>query len=296
MEWLNYHHLMYFWVVAREGGVTHAARRLHVTPATLSIQIRELERSLGVQLYRKQGRGLILTEMGESVLEYANEIFATGNEMMQMVRGRPSDAPAVFRVGVKDVVPKLVAYKFLEPAMQLDPPMRLVCHEGDVDDLVASLTIHRLDVVISDTPLNPTMKVRAFSHLLGQSPIEILGTAKLVQPLRKSFPKSMDQAAMLLPMNNTVLRRSLESWFRHNNMRPQVRGEFSDSAMIKIAAKSGLGLIAVPSMIASDVCTMYKLERLGLVEGVEERFYAISVERKLKHPALVAISKTQSDE
>ncbi|MDZ4850582.1 MAG: transcriptional activator NhaR [Pirellulaceae bacterium] len=291
MQWLNYHHLHYFWVVARQGGITIAAKQLHVTPATLSVQIRDLEKSMGVKLFRKEGRNLMLTEMGESVLEYANEIFAVGNELMEMVGGRPTGSPLVFRVGVKDVVPKLVAYKFLEPAMHLENRVRLVCHEGDMDELVASLCIHRLDVVLSDTPLNPSMKVRAYSHLLGESKVEIMGTSKLIRPLRRGFPASLDLAPMLLPMNNTVLRRSLDVWFRDKNIRPEIRGEFADSAMLKIAAKSGAGLIAVPSIIATEVRTMYTLETLGSIDGIMERFYAISVERKLKHPAVVAISE-----
>jgi len=290
MDWLNYHHLHYFWVVAREGGITIAAKKLHVTPPTLSVQIRDLEKSMGVRLFRKEGRNLALTEMGESVLEYANDIFSAGSELMEMVRGRPTGSPLVFRVGVKDVVPKLVAYKFLEPAMHLEHPTRLVCHEGDMDNLVASLCIHRLDVVLSDTPLNPSMKVRAYSHLLGESTVEIMGTATLTQPLRQGFPGSLDLAPMLLPMNNTVLRRSLDVWFRDHSIRPEIRGEFADSAMLKIAAKSGAGLIAVPSIIATEVQIMYALETLGSIDGIIERFYAISVERKLKHPAVIAIS------
>jgi len=289
MDWLNYHHLHYFWVVAREGGVTIAAKKLHVTPATLSVQIRDLEKSMGVRLFRKAGRNLALTEMGESVLEYANDIFSAGSELMEMVRGRPTGAPLVFRVGVKDVVPKLVAYKFLEPAMHLEHPTRLVCYEGDMDELVARLSIHRLDVVLSDTPLNPSMKVRACSHLLGESAVEVMGTSKLIKPLRRGFPASLDLAPMLLPMNNTVLRRSLDVWFGEKNIRPEIRGEFADSAMLKIAAKSGDGLIVVPSIIASEVRAMYTLETLGAIDGIMERFYAISVERKLKHPAVVAI-------
>ena len=291
MDWLNYHHLHYFWMVAREGGITSAARKLHVTPATLSVQIRDLEKSMGVRLFRKEGRNLALTEMGVSVLEYATDIFSTGSELMEMVRGRPTGAPLVFRVGIKDVLPKLVAYMFLEPALHFEHPARLVCHEGEMDDLVASLSIHRLDLVLSDTPLNPSMKVRAYSHLLGESTVEIMGTRKLVLPLRRGFPGSLNSAPMLLPMDNTVLRRSLDDWFKSKGIRPEIRGEFADSAMLKIAAQSGAGLIAVPSIIAREVRTMYQLEPLGSVDGVVERFYAISVERKLKHPAVVAISE-----
>jgi len=174
--------------------------------------------------------------------------------------------------------------------MHLEQPTRLVCHEGDMDDLVARLSIHRLDVVFSDTPLNPSMKVRDYSLLLGESSVELMGIAKLIEPLRRGFPGSLDLAPMLLPMNNTVLRRSLDAWFKDQNIRPDIRGEFADVAMLKIAAQSGAGLIAVPSIIADEVRTMYNLETLGAIDGIVERFYAISVERKLKHPAVVAIS------
>ncbi len=290
MDWLNYHHLLYFWTVAREGGVTAAAKSLHGTPATLSIQIRDLEKSLGVKLFRKEGRMLALTDMGQSVMEYAEDIFSSGKELMEMVRGRPTGSPLILRVGVKDVMPKLVAYKFLEPAMRLEPKTRLICHEGDVDALVATLSIHRLDLVLSDTPLNPSMKVRAYSHLLGESNVEFMGTRELVARFKKGVPNSLDGAPMLLPLNNTVLRRSLEQWFSDNSLHPEICGEFEDSAMLKIAGQYGAGLMPVPSIIAAEVKAMHKVESLGTVEGVQERFYAISVERKLKHPAVVAIS------
>ncbi len=291
MDWLNYHHLLYFWTVAHEGGVTSAARILHLTPATLSTQIRDLEKSLGVKLFRKEGRTLALTEMGQSVMEYADDIFSTGKELMEMVRGRPSGSPLILRVGVKDVMPKLVAYKFLEPAMRLEPKTRLVCHEGDIDMLVASLSIHRLDLILSDTPLNPSMKVRAYSHLLGESTVEFMGTRELVAKFKKGYPGSLERAPMLLPLNNTVLRRSLDQWFSGNSLHPEICGEFEDSAMLKIAGQCGAGLMPVPSLIATEVKAMYRVESLGVAEGVLERFYAISVERKLKHPAVVAISE-----
>lgn len=290
MDWLNYHHLLYFWTVAREGGITAAAKQLHVTPATLSIQIRELEKSLGVKLFRKEGRTLALTDMGQSVMEYANDIFSTGKELMEMVRGRPTGSPLMLRVGVKDVMPKLVAYKFLEPAIRLDQKTRLICHEGDIDALVANLSVHRLDLVLSDTPLNPSIKVRAYSHLLGESTVEFMGTRDLVNKLKRGFPESLNQAPMLLPMSNTVLRRSLDQWFAENELHPDLCGEFEDSAMLKIAGQYGAGLMPVPSMIAAEVKSMYRVETLGQANGVHERFYAISVERKLKHPAVVAIS------
>jgi LysR family transcriptional regulator, transcriptional activator of nhaA len=291
MEWLNYHHLLYFWVVAREGGISSAAKQLHVTPATLSVQIRDLEKSMGAKLFRKEGRSLALTEMGHSVMTYADDIFSSGKELMEMVRGRQSGSPMFFRVGIKDVMPKLVAYKFLEPAMRLEPHMRIVCHEGNLESLVGSLSVHRLDIVLSDTPLNPTFKVRAYSHLLGESGVEFMGTSELVTPLRKNWPHSLESVPLLLPMSNSVLRRSLDMWFEDHRIRPMIRGEFEDSAMIKIAAQTGAGLMVVPSIISQEVASMYRLVSLHQIDGIVERFYAISVERKLKHPAVVAISE-----
>lgn len=290
MEWLNYHHLLYFWTVAREGSVRRASELLHVTPSTLSIQIRELEQSLGVRLFRKSGRGLALTETGEEVQRYAGDIFSLGQEMLDMVRGRPVGKPLLFRVGVKDVMPKLVAYRLLEPTLCLPESVRLVCHEGDLDHLVADLAVHKLDAVLSDTPLDPGLKVRAYSHLLGESEVVLLGTRKLVEALRKGYPGSLNEAPFLLPTQNTTLRRTLDLWFQEHQIRPDIRGEFHDSAMLKIAGRAGVGVFAVPQVIQAEVRQMYDVELLGTLAGVHERFYALTIERKLKHPAVVAIS------
>jgi LysR family transcriptional regulator, transcriptional activator of nhaA len=187
MDWLNYHHLLYFWTVAHEGSVSRASKIMRVTPATVSIQIRELERSLGVELLQKAGRGVALTETGEAVYRYANDIFATGRELVDMVRGRPLGEPLLFRVGIKDVMPKLVAYKLLEPTLINPEPVRLICYEGDFSKLLADLAVHKLDVVLSDTPLDPHLKVKAFSHLLGESEVVIMGERSLPNDLQKTF-------------------------------------------------------------------------------------------------------------
>lgn len=291
MEWLNYHHLLYFWVTAREGSMAKAAHQLHVTPATLSVQIRELERFIGHQLFRKSGRGLALTETGESVYRYATDIFATGEEMLNAIRGKPLGKPLLFRVGVKDAMPKVVAFKFLQPAIELKDSIRLVCREGDLDLLVSELSIHRLDVVLSDTPIDPTLKVKAYSHLLGESTVTLFAVSKTAKILRDEFPESLQNAPFLLPTSGTVLRHSLDQWFAENEIVPDIRGEFDDAAMLQIAGKSGLGIVAMPSIIAEEMRSMYGLEVIAQLPIIE-RFYALSVERKLKHPAVVAISES----
>ena len=291
MNWLNYHHLQYFWAVSQEGSVARASEKLHVTPATISIQLRDLEKHLGVKLFRKAGRGLALTEMGTAVQSYANDIFATGQELLDMVHGRPVGGPILFRVGIKDVMPKLIAYQLLEPTLQITEDVRLSCHEGDVSRLIADLAIHKLDVVLSDTPIDPLMKVRAYSHLLGESDVVFVGTKELAKAVRKDFPGSLNSVPILLPMRNTVLRRSLDNWFDENQIRPRIRGEFEDSAMMKIMGKAGVGIFPVTAVISEEVQDMYRVEMIAKIPGVTERFYALSVERKIKHPAILAISE-----
>ncbi len=289
MDWLNYHHLLNFWLVAREGTVQRASEMLHVTPASVSVQVRQLERSLGVRLFKKQGRGLVLTEMGEQVAAYANEIFSTGRELMEMVKGRPVGRPLELRVGIREVMPKLVAFQLLQPALQLAQPIRLVCQEGDMAALIADLAIHKLDVVLTDTALDSLYRVQAHSHRLGTSNVVIVGVKDLAEKYRRGFPSSLDGAPMLLPTDVSVLRRHLDRWFSDLGLTPVVRGEFADSAMIKIAGRSGLGLFAVPSVIEEEVKRLYGLYRVGVAAGIEEHFYAVSVERKIKHPGVLAI-------
>ena len=290
LNWLNYHHLQYFWAVAQEGSVAKASEKHHVTPATISIQLRDLEKALGVKLFRKAGRGLALTEMGTAVQSYAQDIFATGQELLDMVHGRPVGGPILFRVGIKDVMPKLIAHQLLEPTLHMTEEVRISCYEGDVGRLIADLAIHKLDVVLSDTPIDPLMKVRAYSHLLGESEVMFVGAKELAKRVRKDFPRSLNSVPMLLPMKNTVLRRSLDYWFEENQIRPQIRGEFEDSAMMKIMGKAGVGVFPVTAVISAEVQEMYQVEMIAKIPGLTERFYALSVERKIKHPAVLAIS------
>ncbi len=289
MDWLNYHHLLNFWLVAREGSVQKASELLHVTPASVSVQVKQLERSLNVKLLRKEGRGLALTEMGEQVAAYATEIFSTGRELMEMIKGRPVGKPLELRVGIRDVMPKLVAFQLLQPALRLEQPVRLVCHEGEMSKLVADLAIHKLDVILSDTALDPLYKVQAYSHRLGRSDVVIVSTKELAKKYRQGFPQSLENAPFLLPMDNSILRRAMDQWFNDLRISPRVVGEFADSAMLKIAGRQGLGLFAIPSSILEDVTTIYGLCEVGPAAGIQEQFYAVSVDRKLKHPAVIAM-------
>lgn len=229
--------------------------------------------------------------MGEVVAEYAREIFSTGRELVETVKGRSAGKALVLRVGVHEVTPKLVAYRLLQPALESDPSPRLVCREGDMSQLISELATHRLDVVLSDTALDPLYKVQAYSHRLGQSGVVVVGESKLARAHRKDFPRSLDGADFLLPTENSLLRRQLEQWFREQELRPVVRGEFSDSAMLKIAGSQGLGLLAVPSVIREDVDRLYGLKFVGNIVGVREQFFAVSVERTIKHPSVVAIQR-----
>ncbi len=291
MEWLNYHHLLNFWMVAREGSVQRASEMLHVTPATISIQIHQLERSLGVKLFEKQGRGLVLTELGVQVAEYASEIFSTGRELMQMVQGKPVGKPLELRVGIRDVMPKLVAYRLLEPAFSANEKFKVICVEGEMSRLIADLSIHKLDLVLSDTALDPLFRVQAYSHLLGESSIIIMGSPALAKKYKKGFPGSLDGAPFLLPMDTSILRRSLDLWFYDLKIKPAVRGEFADSAMLKIAGSASLGLFAIPKCIQEEVEKMYRVEVIGELPSIREHFYAVSIERKIKHPAVLAIQQ-----
>ena len=227
--------------------------------------------------------------MGEEVCEYATEIFSTGRELLEMVKARPSGRTQELRVGIRDVMPKLVAYRLLQPALDLDPSIRLVCHEAEMPDLVADLAIHKLDVILTDTALDPLYKVQAYSHRLAESEVVIMGTKELAKKYRRGFPNSLDGAPFLLPMDTSVLRRAMDQWFNDLHLTPIIKGEFADSAMLKIAGRKGLGLFAIPVSVQDDVTQIYGLREVGIAAGLREQFYAVTTERKLTHPAVVAI-------
>ncbi|NUQ65251.1 MAG: transcriptional activator NhaR [Pirellulales bacterium] len=291
MDWLNYHHLLYFWVVAREGTIARACDQLHLTQPAISKQLRQLERSVGQRLFKRAGRNLVLTETGQEVFRYAEEIFSLGQELAESLQGKPRRSRPRLSVGIADVLPKLLAYRLLEPVLHLPEPVQLVCDERGLVDLLAELAQYRLDVVLSDSPLSPTVSVRAYNHLLGECGVSILGSSSLARKFRRGFPQSLDEAPFLLPTPKSMLRRSLDQWFDSEGIRPDVRGEFDDSALLKVFGQAGQGLFAVPSAVEQETCRQYRVQLVGRLDAVRERFYAISVERRLRHPAVKAITE-----
>jgi LysR family transcriptional activator of nhaA len=296
MGWLNYHHLHYFWVVAREGGLVPAGKVLRVSHPTLSAQIHALEDNLGEKLFSKVGRRLVLTEKGRVVFRYADEIFTLGREMVDSVQGRGDSHALRLDVGIADVVPKLVVRRLLQPALGLADPVRLVCHEDSFENLLADLALHSLDIVISDAPVPSGSNVRAYHHLLGETGVTFFGIRSLADAYGKGFPGSLDGAPLLLPMENLSLRRSLNLWFDRHGIRPRIVAEFEDSALLKAFGADGIGIFPAPQVIEKEVCAQHGVQILGQADGVRERFYAISSERKLKHPAVLAISNAARHE
>ena len=296
VEWLNYHHLLYFWTVAKEGSIAKACEKLRLAQPTISGQLRLLEETLGEKLFTRAGRGLVMTEVGQVVFRYADEIFSLGRELQDVLKGRPQGRPLRLLVGISDLVPKLIAYRVLQPTMSMPEPVQLLCHEDTPERLLAELADHQLDVVLSDAPVPSMMRVRAFNHLLGTCGVTLFCAPAIVASYRKDFPACLDGAPFLLPTEGSSLRRSLDQWFDSENIRPRVVGEFKDSALLKTFGQAGAGIFPAASAIEREVREHYKVSVVGRPESVVERFYAISVERKLKHPAVVAISEAARDE
>jgi LysR family transcriptional activator of nhaA len=291
MNWLNYHHLLYFWTAAREGSITKACKQLHLTQPTVSGQIRELEKSLKTRLFERAGRSIRLTEAGQVVYRYADEIFMLGRELQEAVSGHPVGLSTRVVIGVADTLPKLLVHRLLAPAMHLGQEVRVTCIDGEPDRLLAKLALHELDLVVSDFPANPQTGIKAFNHLLGDCGVTFFGTNELARRYRRGFPNSLHGAPMLLPGSNTALRRALEQWFDEQGIRPLVRAEFTDSALLKAFGGFGDGVFAAPTVIENEVKRMYGVGVVGREESVRERLYAISVEKRLKNPAVVAISQ-----
>ncbi len=292
MEWLNYHHLLYFWTVVRTGSVAAASAELRLAPPTISVQIRRLEEQLGEKLLRRSGRHLVPTEMGQMVFRFAGEIFSLGRELLDTVRGRPTGRPMQLIIGVVDVMPKFIAHLLIEPALRLGERVRIVCREASPEQLLAELSLQNLDVVLADAPIAPGVKVRAYNHLLGETGVSFLGNARLAPSYRRRFPRSLHGAPMLLPAGNTAIRRSLDHWFDTLDVRPEILGEFDDSELLWEFGRAGDGIFPVPTVLEARLTRMYGVQRVGRTDAVRGRFYAISVERRLKHPAVVAICET----
>jgi LysR family transcriptional regulator, transcriptional activator of nhaA len=291
MDWLNYHHLLYFYTVAREGSVSRAAKVLRLAQPTLSGQIRKLEEAFDEKLFARSGRNLVLTEMGQLVFRYAEEIFTIGRELTDTLRGRPSNRPLRLVVGVADVVPKLITARLLEIALTLPEPVQIACLEGKSEALLADLAVHRFDLVIADAPLPPHLNVKAYNHPLGETPVMFFGTRALADRHRRRFPRSLDGAPMLLPTPNTQVRHALDRWFQENGVHPRVVAEFEDSALLKVFGQQGHGIFPAAAVLEDEVRRQYGVRTIGCADGVIERFFAISVERRIKHPAVAAITE-----
>jgi LysR family transcriptional activator of nhaA len=290
MDWLNYHHLFYFRTVAREGSIAAACRKLLLSPATISAQLRELEGALGEALFKRVGRSLALTEFGRMAARYADEIFALGDEFMDVVKGRTLETSLRFRLGVDDVLPKRLVARVLEPVFRLPQAIRLVCIEGTQTQLLPQLAVHDLDLVLSDAPADPSIKVRAFSQLLGECGITICATPALARELRRGFPRSLDGAPALLPTANASIRRTLDEWFESVGVRPRIVAEFEDAALMTAAGRTGAGFFAVSMVAAEEMMTSRQsLAVVGPMAGARQRLFAIGVERRARHPVAMAL-------
>jgi LysR family transcriptional activator of nhaA len=291
VDWLNYHHLLYFWMAARTGSISAASRELRLAQSTLSAQIRALEENFGEKLFQKSGRRLELTEVGRVVFGYAEEIFSLGRELTEVLHGRPGAGAARLVVGVSDMIPKLVAYRILEPALRLTPAVRLVCREDEPEKLLLDLAGHAVDLILTDAPAPAGIRVRAFNHLLGSSRLALYAAPELAARYRAGFPASLDSAPFLLPMQGSALRRTLDQWFDANGIRPAIAGEFQDRALLQVFGQAGAGIFASPAVVEQEIREYYGVRLVGRLESASEEFYAISAERKIRHPAVAVISQ-----
>jgi len=296
MEWLNYHHLLYFWTVVRAGSIQKAGEELRISPPAISAQLKLLEDRLGEKLFARAGRRLVLTETGRTVFSYAEDIFSLGRELMDVVKNRPVGRPFRLDVGIVDVMPKVVVQTLLEPALHLRESVRIVCREASSDQLLGRLATNELDVVLSDSPVDPSLKIRAYSHLLGECGVIFVAGQKSAAVYRRRFPHALDGAPMFLPTDNTALRRNLDFWFESKRIRPLILGEFEDYALLRAFGESGAGVFPLPSVVAPQIRRQKALRTIGTTDEVRTQFYAISAERKLQHPAVIAIRNAARQE
>jgi LysR family transcriptional activator of nhaA len=289
MRHLNYNHLLYFWTVAREGSITKASHSLHLAPQTISGQLKLLEESVGEPLFNRVGRGLVMTETGHLVFQYADEIFTLGAELTSRMKTGRVVVPAILAVGVVNSIPKLIASRILQPVLESDIPIRLVCREGGLENLLSDLSVHQLDIILSDRAIPSGLAVKAFSHALGSSDIAFFAKKGTTRQYENNFPQCLDQAPMLLPTMDNPIRRALDDWFDREDVSPTLVAEFEDSALMKVFGEAGSGIFPAPAAISAEVERMYQCQRIGPDIDVQEKYYAISPERKLKHPSVVKI-------
>lgn len=292
MESLNYQHLLYFWTVVRTGTVLAAGEQLRLSPSTISEQLHTLENNLGEKLLRRVGRNLVPTDTGVVVFRYADEIFAAGRELLDTLKGRPTGRPMRLVIGIADVVPKTIVRQLIEPARHLEQPVYVICREASTEQLLARLAIQELDVVLTDAPIAPTVKVRAYNHLLGETGVTFMAMPIVAARCKGRFPRSLDRVPLLMPADNTAIRRDLDDWLSTQNIRPIRVGEFEDFALLHEFGEAGAGIFPAPTVLERQLQKENGLLVLGRVPVIRARFFAISLERKLKHPAVVAISES----
>lgn len=291
MEWLNYHHLFYFWMTVKAGTISAAADSLHLARPTVASQIKELEKSVGQKLFEKQGRGLVLTEFGRQVHQYAEEIFSIGHELREFIRTGHGGNRKRFVVGLPDVVPKHIAFELLKPMLRMNDRPRAVCYEGKLDQLLADLALHKLDLIISDAPAPPTLEFKVYNHKLGECGLSMLATPAIAKKYRKGFPQSLTDAPCLLPTDHTAVRRSLDIWMDDNEIFPEIIAEFEDSALLKVFGQAGEGIFPIPTAIEELIKRQYGVHLVGRLPSVRDKFYAISAEKRVQHPATSMIVK-----
>ena len=288
---LNMKHLRYFWTVASHGSIARAAEKLYLTPQTISGQMRKLEEQIGAKLFERDGRGLVLTDTGRLVYSYASEIFQLGSELQQVLEGHTPGFALNLKVGIAMVVPKLLAYRVLEPVLKLPETVRMICHEAPMENLLSELAVHKLDVVLADAPISPGLSVRAYNHALGESGISFFAVPEQAEALKLYFPQSLDGTRMLMPSAGSNLRRSLENWFERKDINPVVVAEFEDRALMKVFGESGTGVFTSPTAVEQDVLDKYGVEVIGRSDEIKETYFVISAERRIKHPAVSAITE-----
>jgi len=290
MEWLNYHHLLYFWTVVQEGSVSKAAAKLRLSQPTVSAQVRLLERTLGQPLFARKGRAQTLTDVGRVVHGYADEIFSIGRELLDALGSRSPGRGRQLTVGVANAVPKLLVYRLLRPVLKHAEPIRLVCREDNPEQLIGQLAAYALDVVIANTPAPGHLPVKVFNHAVGESGTAFFAPATLAARLRRRFPRSLHDVPMVLPTTSSPLRRALEEWFDREGVRPRIQAEFEDSALMNVFGQAVGCVFPAPAAIERDVSRLYGVRVAGRTDAVRERYYVISAERRLKHPGVVAMT------
>ena len=291
MRHLNYSHLHYFWTVAREGSIAAAADTLHLTPQTVSSQLKLLQEAVGQPLFTRSGRGLALTDTGKIVKEYADEIFTLGAELAHRVRSGEPARRNVLNVGIVNSIAKLVVCRVLEPAMAGAEPFRVVVRESGFEDLLGELAVHHIDLLLSDHAIPPGMHVKAYNHALGESDIAFFAREEEAARYEEGFPESLDDAPMLLPIAASATRRALDDWFERVGVSPHIVAELEDNALLKAFGEAGLGVFPAPTAIAPEIEQMYDSRIIGHAEGVREPYFAISAERKIRHPAIIRVTE-----